>query len=80
MPIGNPATIAVPSRASSMSLAVMLSDVPSAVGSSFFVNAMTDRLANKRSGVDAGWRILFAFQRPWPRATHRERWMATGAL
>lgn len=29
--------------------------------------------ANERSGVDAGWRVLFAFQRPWPRATHRER-------
>jgi hypothetical protein len=28
---------------------------------------------NERSGVDAGWRVLFAFQRAWPRATHRER-------
>jgi hypothetical protein len=25
--------------------------------------------ANYRPGVDAGWRVLFAFQRPWPRAT-----------
>lgn len=25
--------------------------------------------ANKRPGVDAGWRVLFAFQRAWPRAT-----------
>jgi hypothetical protein len=29
--------------------------------------------ANERSGVDAGGRVLFAFQRPWSRATHRER-------
>ena len=28
---------------------------------------------NERSGVDAGWPALFAFQRPWSRATHRER-------
>ena len=25
--------------------------------------------SNYRPGVDAGWRILFAFQGPWPRAT-----------
>lgn len=29
---------------------------------------------NKRPGVDAGWRVLFAFQRPRPRATPAERW------
>jgi hypothetical protein len=29
--------------------------------------------ANERSRVDAGWPVLFAFQCPWPRATHRER-------
>jgi hypothetical protein len=34
---------------------------------------MTERNANKRPGVDAGWRALFAFQRPWPRATQAER-------
>jgi hypothetical protein len=34
---------------------------------------MMTRWANQRTGVDAGWRVLFAFQRPWPRATHRER-------
>jgi hypothetical protein len=28
---------------------------------------------NKRSGVDAGRASLFAFSRPWPGATHRER-------
>jgi hypothetical protein len=32
-----------------------------------------ERAADKPSGVNAGWRVLFAFQRPWPRATHRER-------
>jgi len=31
--------------------------------------------ANERSGADAGWRVLFAFERRWPRATHRERWV-----
>ena len=30
-------------------------------------------LPNERSGVDAGWRVLFAFQRPRPRATQAER-------
>ena len=29
---------------------------------------------NERPRVDAGWRILFAFQRSWPRATHAVRW------
>ena len=28
--------------------------------------------ANERPGVDAGWRVSFAFQRPWTRATQRE--------
>ena len=28
---------------------------------------------NKRPGVDAVWRVPFAFQRPWPRATQAER-------
>jgi hypothetical protein len=29
--------------------------------------------SNQRPGVDAGWRVSFAFQRPWPRATQGER-------
>lgn len=29
--------------------------------------AMSISVANKRSGVAAGWRVLFAFQRPWSR-------------
>jgi hypothetical protein len=28
---------------------------------------------NQRPGVDAGWRVQFAFSRPWPRATQAER-------
>jgi len=28
---------------------------------------------NERPGVDAGWRVLFALQRAWPRATQAER-------
>ncbi len=28
---------------------------------------------NERLGVDAGWRVPFAFQRPQPRAIHCER-------
>ena len=31
----------------------------------------------ERSGVDAGWRVLFAFGRNRPRATHRERLLAS---
>lgn len=31
-------------------------------------------LANKRPRVDAGWPVLFTFQRAWPRATKAERW------
>ena len=30
---------------------------------------MSTRAPNKRPGVDAGWRFLFALQRLWPRAT-----------
>jgi hypothetical protein len=33
--------------------------------------------ANERPGVDAGWRVSFAFQRPWSRATQGERWDTT---
>jgi hypothetical protein len=33
-------------------------------------------LPNQRPGVDAGWPVLFAFQRAWPRATQAERWAA----
>lgn len=29
--------------------------------------------ANQRPGVDAGWRVPFAFQRPRPRATQAGR-------
>jgi hypothetical protein len=29
--------------------------------------------ANERPGVDAGWRVLFAFQYPWPRVTQGGR-------
>jgi hypothetical protein len=28
---------------------------------------------NERPGVDAGWALLFAFERQWPRATQAER-------
>jgi len=28
---------------------------------------------NERPGADAGWRVLCAFQRPWPRAAQAER-------
>jgi hypothetical protein len=28
---------------------------------------------NQRDGVDAGWRLLFAFESQWPGVTHRER-------
>ncbi len=30
---------------------------------------------NHRAGVDAGRPLLFAFERPWPGATHRGRWV-----
>ena len=29
---------------------------------------------NKRPGADAGWRVLFTFQRPWSRAAQAGRW------
>ena len=32
---------------------------------------------NERPGVDAGWRVLFAFRRAWPRATQAERYCDT---
>lgn len=32
-----------------------------------------------RPGADAGWRVWFAFVRPWPRAAHAER-SAAGAM
>jgi hypothetical protein len=35
--------------------------------------ALIRRRTNQRPGVDAGWRVLFAFQRPRPRATQAER-------
>jgi len=28
---------------------------------------------NERPGADAGWRVLFAFQRAWPRVAQAER-------
>jgi hypothetical protein len=28
---------------------------------------------NQRPGVDAGWALLFAFERQWPRATQAGR-------
>jgi len=31
---------------------------------------------NERPGVDAGWPVLFAFSRAWPRATQAERYAA----
>jgi hypothetical protein len=31
------------------------------------------KMPPKRPGVDAGWRVLFAFQRAWPGATQAER-------
>ena len=34
----------------------------------------SDYPPNERPGVDAGWRVPFAFQGPWPRATQGERW------
>jgi hypothetical protein len=34
---------------------------------------VSKRNANKRPGADAGWRVSFAFQRPWPRATQADR-------
>jgi uncharacterized protein (DUF983 family) len=34
---------------------------------------MRNRLYNERPGVDAGWRVLFAFERAWPRATQAGR-------
>jgi hypothetical protein len=30
-------------------------------------------MPNERPGVDAEWRFLLAFLRPWPRATQAER-------
>jgi hypothetical protein len=29
---------------------------------------------NERPRVDAGWRVVFAFQGPWPRATQAARY------
>src|ERR1017187_1379888 len=31
---------------------------------------------HERPGVDAGWCVLFAFQRRWPRATQAGRWLS----
>jgi hypothetical protein len=38
------------------------------------LSQMHNRPANHGPGVDAGRRVLFAFQRAWPRATQAERW------
>jgi hypothetical protein len=35
--------------------------------------------ANKRPGVDAGWAVLFAFQRPWPGTTQHGRYAPAAA-
>jgi hypothetical protein len=35
--------------------------------------AVLGELHNERPGVDAGWTVLFAFSRLWPRATQTER-------
>ena len=32
-----------------------------------------ERDAQQRPGLNAGWRVLFALQRLWPRATQAER-------
>src|SRR6516162_9249096 len=37
------------------------------------MRCMHSSAANQRDGVDAGWRLLFAFECQWPGATHRER-------
>src|SRR5204863_3152288 len=36
--------------------------------------------ANERPGVDAGWRVLFAFQHPRPRAPQAERYILGAAV
>jgi hypothetical protein len=41
---------------------------------------MRSPAANERPEVDAGWRVLFAFQRPWPRATQAELWPVNGMV
>jgi hypothetical protein len=33
-------------------------------------------MTNKRPGADARWRVLFGFQRSWPRAAQAGRWDA----
>jgi hypothetical protein len=37
---------------------------------------MSIESSNERPGVDAGWRVLFAFQRFWPHAAQGERYAA----
>jgi hypothetical protein len=34
---------------------------------------------NERPGVDAGWAVLFALLRAWPRVTKADRWDNKGA-
>ena len=33
-------------------------------------------MPNERPGADAGWRVLFAFQRLWPRAAQAGRYLS----
>jgi hypothetical protein len=41
---------------------------------------MTIFLPNQPDGVDAEWRILPEFGRPWPDASHRERYAVVKCL
>ena len=59
----------------SMRLAICDIGFLGCAGSLTQIAVMRSEWPNDRSGVDAGWRALFALQCPWPRATHRERYL-----
>src|SRR5436309_1963692 len=55
-------------------LAVMLRSALTMPGEFEIKDMRTTELANERPGVNAGWRLLFSFERRWPGTTQAERW------
>ena len=67
-------------EADRVGLAVFLNAAPVPAGKQYtMMSGITER-PNERRGVDAGWRVLFALQRCWPRATQGERWAEMAEL
>src|SRR5437667_10675279 len=65
-------------RISMRPLRLWLVECPTILSASHNLNSVAHnmRMPNKRPGADAGWPVLFAFLRHWPRTAQAERSVA----